>query len=290
MTFSHYKAPDDMSAGLGSLVILAGVLGMVTNIAGAQEYDSSRDRSSSRGADSSVLHNFEKSVQPAAEDKGRDESHSGRPYRREHDDHGDGVGGDLEEGFVQGMVNMSMNLIAAGGASSMQRIQPGADSLLYRDNGEPLIPFARYDFAYQHVSSGISAHVSRFEGGYGPMGLYLEDYTFNESAPTAALDIKRQMFLYRMSVSQAEVDIGFGQSVITGTQRTVIKAVSLRGRFMLNDNISIDLMPVWGDGMDDYELALHYGMQYGSLKIGYRSLNSPSATLSGPFAGLAFYY
>ncbi|MDD5057589.1 MAG: hypothetical protein PHQ60_06930 [Sideroxydans sp.] len=276
-----------MRAGIGIVAVLVGMLGLAADIAVAQENDSGRSTSNAQGADTSELHKFEKSVQPSPPENQQNRHHADRSHDSEHDD---GFGSELLGSFTQAMMELTMNMFAAGGASSLQRLDQGAGESPYRNKGEPVIPFARYDFAYQQVSSDITAHVNRFEGGYGPAALLLEDYTFNESAPSATLDIKRQMVLYRMSVGQHEVDLGLGQSTIVGMQRTSISAVSVRVRFMLGENISIDVNPVWGDGMDDYELALHYGMQYGALKIGYRSLNTPGASLSGPFAGLALYY
>jgi hypothetical protein len=275
-----------MRAGIGCVGVLVGML-WAADIAAAQENDSSRSPSNAQGADTSELYKFEKSVQPSPPENRQSEHHANRSHNNEHDD---GFGSELGASFAQAMMELTMNMFAAGGVSSLQRLDHGAGEALHRNEGEPMIPFARYDFAYQHVSSDITAHVNRFEGGYGPAALLLEDYTFNESSPSATLNVQRQMVLYRMSVGQHEVDLGLGQSTIAGMQRTSISAVSVRVRFMLGENISIDVHPVWGDGMDDYELALHYGMQYGALKIGCRSLNTPGASLSGPFAGFALYY
>lgn len=93
-----------------------------------------------------------------------------------------------------------------------------------------------------------------------------------------------------MLFNQAEIDIGLGESVISGMQRTAVGVVSLRGRFMFGENVSVDIMPIWGSGMSDYELAMQWGRQFGSMRIGYRTLRSPVVSLSGPFAGLALYF
>lgn len=237
-----------------------------------------------QGTDTSVLRRFEKGVQPAPERKS--ESRYVAPSRVSEEDE-NGIGDDLAQEFTDAF----MNLVIEGGQYTMQRVAPGADELLRRNAGEPLVPFVRYDFAYQHVSSSIDASIHRFEGGYGPVALLLENFTFKERAPSNTLKVERQMILYRMSVgNEAEVDVGIGKSVITGMQRTTINVISLPVKFMIGENTSVELRPAWAGTVDDYEVALHWGMQFGSVKAGYRILSSPGASLNGPFAGIAFYY
>lgn len=268
-------------------VILAGIFGMAVDIAAAHEDNSSPNSSSSHGADTSVLHSFEKSVQSAPENNRQSNPQTASSPRREHDD---GVGHELGEEIIEGLLDVTMTILAEGGRSTLRRLDPATDVPLQRTDGDPSIPFVRYDFGYQRVSANIDAHINRFEGGYGPVALFLEDYSFNETSPASTLKIQRHMLLYRMSGKLAEIDFGFGESVISGMQRTTVGAVSLRGRFVIDENVSIEVMPIWGGGMSDYELALQWGRQFGSLKIGYRALYSPDVSLSGPFAGFALYF
>ena len=273
--------------GMWRVAVLAGIFGMAADIAAAHEDNPGRKAPSPQGADTSVLHRFEKSIQSATESNKQSDPLPESYYRTKHDD---GIGHELGDALVEELVNVAMTILAEGGKSTLQRLDPATEGRLYRNEGDPSIPFVRYDFAYQQVSANIDARSSRLEGGYGPVALFLEDYSFNETLPASTLDIQRQMLLYRMSGQQAEFDIGLGQSVITGAGRTVVGAVSLRCRFTLGENVSMEILPVWGGGMSDYELALYWGRQYGSLKIGYRSLSSPDVSLNGPFAGFALYF
>lgn len=269
-------------------VALAAVMfWLAADRAAAQDHNPNQNSPKTQGTDASVLGNFEKDIQPESAGDKQNEHRKESPRRKEQDD---GLGGELVEGVVQGLAGVTIGILAGGGGASLQRIAPGGDASLYRKDGEPLIPFARYDFAYQRVSADISAHINRFEGGYGPVALYLEAYTFNEKSPDSTLEIQRQMILYRMSGQRTEIDIGLGKSIIVGRLRTEINALSIRGRFVLDDNLSIDVQPIWGDRMNDYELTVLYGRQFASLKMGYRSLTSPGASLSGPFAGFALYF
>ncbi len=274
-----------MKAEMWRVAVLAGSLAMSVDIAAAHEDGSSPRSSGAQGVDTSVLHGFERSVQAASGSSNQNNPQSSG--RRGHDD---GIAHELGEELVQGVVDVAMTILSEGGRSTLRRLDPATDVPLQRNDGEPSIPFVRYDFAYQQVSSNIDAHINRLEGGYGPIAVFLEDYSFNETSPTSTLKIQRHMLLYRMSGQQAEVDIGLGESVISGMQRTTVGAVSLRGRFVIDENFSIEVMPIWGGGMSDYELALQWGRQYGSLKVGYRALYSPDVSLSGAFAGFALYF
>jgi hypothetical protein len=273
---------------MGCVAAMVGAMVIAAGAAAAQENNSSQASSGSEST--GVLHGFEESVQSASEKSSQNQSRT-KSYQKGQ---AHGAGGELAEGiaegFAEGLVNVAMYVLSEGGASSMERIDPGADASLRRNEGDPLIPFVRYDFGYQRVSANITARINRFEGGYGPVALFLEDYTLSERLPASTLKIKRHMFLYRMSMNRVEIDIGLGKSVIAGMRRTVIDAVPLRVRAMLTENVSVDLMFVGGDGMDDSEVALHWGRQFGSFKVGHRTLHSDGASLSGPFAGMAFYF
>lgn len=236
---------------------------------------------SSQGREEGALRKFEKSTQPTSTRNGRGDTQSEVPYSKGHDDNG----------LLQFALEVVGEMFAMGGRSSMSRILPqGESSSVPRMNGEPLIPFIRYDFAFQRISSDISARSNRIEGGYGPLALYLEDYAFIENNPPSALNVGRLMFLYRMAGDVTEIDVGLGRTVLAGATRTEIDAITVRAKYRFNEHFALDFQPVFGDRLYDLELALSYGQQFGAIKVGYRSLNSPSDSLSGVFTGLAFYY
>lgn len=244
-------------------------------------------QSSNPPDDNSMLQKFEKSVQPPA-DKPANPQPAPAP---DHDknNHKDDLGDEL----AQDMMDVVVDVVAELGRATTQRLSPKTDISLRRDDGDILIPFVRYDFAYQNISSNIDAHINRLEAGYGSVGLMLENYVLRERIPSNTLTINRQMLLYRMSMNRSvEVDFGLGQSVISGLQRTTLNSLSLPVKVILgeNENIALELRPTWANTMDDYEIALLWVKSFGSLKIGYRSLNSSGATLNGPYAGFAFHY
>ena len=277
---------SNIGSGRWLVAVLACILGMTVDAAAKDVSSTSPD------SDAGVLRKFEKTIQP---DSG---NNNVRPPRREpsrtREEHDDSIGHELGEelatDFVNGLVNVVSTVIVDGGRATMQRVSPDNESSSRRNDGDALIPFVRYDFGYQRVSSNIEATFNRLEGGYGPFALYIEEYGFHEAAPVSVLRVQRQMFLYRVAGQYTEIDFGLGRSVISGAKRTVMDAFSLRGKFMLTDYASIDFTPVWGNGMDDYELALHWGRQFGSFTVGYRSLQTSGASLNGPFVGFALFF
>ena len=51
--------------------------------------------------------------------------------------------------------------------------------------------------------------------------------------------------------------------------------------------IGIELRPAWAEHIQDYDAALLLGWRFASVKIGYRWVESPHESLSGPYAGLS---
>jgi len=278
---------SNIGSGKWHVAVLACALVMTVDSAVANDVSST-----SPDSDAGVLRKFEKSIQP---DSGNNNvSPPQREPSRTREEHDDGIGHELGEelatDFVNGLVNVVSTIIVEGGRATMQRVAPDDSSSSRRNDGDALIPFVRYDFGYQRVSSNIEATFNRLEGGYGPFALYLEEYGFHEAAPVSVLRVQRQMFFYRVAGQHIEIDFGLGRSVVSGAKRTAMNAFSLRGKFMLTDNASVDFTPVWGNGMDDYELALRWGRQFGSFAVGYRSLQTSGASLNGPFVGFALYF
>lgn len=200
------------------------------------------------------------------------------------------LGDDLVGELMGDMVGAVVGIAGHMGALTLQRLGSGADADTRREEGDILVPFVRYDFFRQQVVSNIYATDHRLEVGYGPVALLVEKYTFYQQ-PNDTLTINRKLFLYRMSPTRnAEIDLGFGETVVSGLQNTSLGTFSLPIAVMLGDNVSLEFRPTWSNNLDDYEGAVHVGGRYGSLKLGYRSLSTNGAVLNGPFAGFSLYY
>ncbi len=205
---------------------------------------------------------------------------------------GDGrpLGDDLVGELMGDMVGAVVGIAGHMGALTLQRLGSGADPDTRREEGDILVPFVRYDFFRQRAIAGIYATDHRLEVGYGPVALLVEKYTFYQQ-PNDTLTINRKLFLYRMSPTRdAEIDLGFGETVVSGLQNTSLGTFSLPITVMLGNNVSLEFRPTWASNLDDYEGAVHVGGRYGSFKLGYRYLSTVGAVLNGPFAGFSLYY
>ncbi|UCG59105.1 MAG: hypothetical protein JSU70_06270, partial [Phycisphaerales bacterium] len=89
-----------------------------------------------------------------------------------------------------------------------------------REPGDPLIPFVRFDAAYQDVESDVEALDYRVQVGYGPIGFELNHTRYWEQVPSDRLDIYRLYGLYRLSFgNMIEADLGLGAIILDGDER-----------------------------------------------------------------------
>jgi hypothetical protein len=265
----------------GSLINFSAINLLIVAILGSANFAYSQENSTSNSNDDSKLRKFERSIQPSQQSTVATVPVSTRYDYRNHFHSEPGIS--LSDEF--------MNWIGELGQLTWQRPNLADDSESKRNEGDILIPFIRYDFAYQKIASNIHANSHRLEAGYGPFAVFLEEYILNETAPDNTLKVSRQLLLYRMSPDPMfEVDFGIGQSIVSGVQRTTLDTISLPIKVVFSENVALAFRPAWAGVMSDYEIALHIGQQYGSINVGYRTLNAPDSRLSGPFAGLSIYY
>lgn len=251
--------------------------------------------------DDSPLRKFEKGARPAPSSEPAPQAPapplSGSPNDGEHDD--DWLGdfldflfspsGGSSAGNASGD-DTSPGLLAAATDLTMARLDPGTDISLRRDEGDALIPYIRYDFAYQNVSSSISGYDNRIELGYGVVSILADDYHLTDGAYGVSLTVDRYLLQYRVSVDRrSEFDFGVGETDLLGANYTRLGTVSIAARFMVADNLMLELRPTWARTVQDYEGAAAYARRGWSLKAGYRSMTSPGGTLRGPFIGFSLY-
>jgi hypothetical protein len=182
-----------------------------------------------------------------------------------------------------------------GGVASWARVASDDDcydlDCIPREMGEPLIPFARFDFSYQDVESDVDANDYRFEGGLGPVGFQFNQTHYKEELSEDSLDLIRLHGLYRMSFgTMVEVDLGLGALTIDGNDRDTRFSLTLPVRIYPYDWLGVEVRPAWADGVTDWDVALLLSAPYASLKAGYRWVSSPSESLNGPYVGLAVHF
>lgn len=164
-----------------------------------------------------------------------------------------------------------------------------------REPGDPLIPFVRFDAAYQDVQSDVEAFDYRVQVGYGPLALELNQTRYWEQAPPDSLDIYRVYGLYRLSIGNVlEVDTGLGAIIIDGAETNT--GLSATTPILLHpvDWLVAEFRPMWSDihgsVTQEYEVALLLNYGYVALRGGYRWTTSPLESLDGPFVGFSVRY
>lgn len=173
---------------------------------------------------------------------------------------------------------------------TMHRLDPQAEAAVRRDDGDILIPYVRYDFAYNHVSSSISGVDNRLELGWGVIGILADEYYLTDSAYGVSLTMDRYLLQYRLSINRrGELDLGVGETDLLGANYTQLGTVSVAARFIAAEHLMVEFRPTWANTIQDYEGAVAYTRSGWSLKAGYRSMTSPGGTLQGPFVGFALH-
>lgn len=211
-----------------------------------------------------------------------------------------------DDSCLGGIVNLYFELVAdvfmTYGKISWTRIHKDFDpdfplykGLEYRKPGESLIPFVRFDYGYQNVASDMDASDYRAEFGYGPFGFQVRKTSYVEDDPDDTLDINQFYALYRMSLgNKVEIDLGLGVFQIEGNEKNSAFSFTVPVLIHPNEIIGIELRPGWteihGNSIMDYDIALLCGWRYISLRIGYKSLNAPGASLNGPYIGVSLRY
>lgn len=199
--------------------------------------------------------------------------------------------GGLAEFWAQVFAQALQYTLWDGGACSWERVTDGAASGAEpapRRLGDPLIPFARFDLAYQYVESDVEALDVRAEAGFGPFGAHLDYTRYWEQAPADRLDLVRVLGLFRMSFgSTVEADLGCGVLTLNGDQPDSRFLLSLPVLIHPSPYWGVEFRPAWAARVSDYDLAALLTWRCASLKLGYRWVDSPNESLDGPYAGFS---
>lgn len=84
-----------------------------------------------------------------------------------------------------------------------------------------------------------------------------------------------------------ETDLGFGSLTLQGDDTTSSFLFSVPVLIHPDKHWGLEFRPAWSDRVSDYDLAALLTWRYASVKAGYRWVNSPHASLNGPYIGLS---
>ncbi len=167
--------------------------------------------------------------------------------------------------------------------------------------GEPVLPFARFDGAYQTVATNVNASDFYAQIGHEAFGLDVRHTRFTETNPSDHLDVYRIHGLFRLggafesgilrqdTQSFWEVDVGLGYVQLDGNNRQGALSITLPLLVYPSKHWGVEFRPAWAtineSTLQDYDLSAHFLLRYVGVKVGYRWLKSPNLDLSGPTIG-----
>lgn len=251
----------------------------------------------------SELRKFEEDVtRPHKAEKSQRHSRKSPDRKESADDVSESGGSKLEEEIVSAVVEIMIDAVMYPGLYSLERVTPAALNDEYdeyaatpRTLGEGVIPYARLDMSYNRVSSDVYAMSARAEIGYGPFGFEVRRASYSETDPGASLDVQQYHVLYRMSLEDhVELDLGLGEYELNGVAQNSGKSSTVHLLIHPSEQFGIEVRPSWatinGNGIRDHELAISYGERFWAARAGYHWLESPAASLNGPFVGFSVRY
>lgn len=261
--------------------------------------------------DDSPLRKFERGARPAQNPQptphpprsaGPDEHGSGgstdHGYNDPDENHRDDdffgdLLGDLLSDILNGLFSHHHSHASSGtgGGITMQQQDPGIDDDVQHEAGDVLMPYVRFDSAYNNVSSSIYGNDNRLEIGYDDISFLADLYYLTDSTYGTSFSVDRYLLQYRLPVKpRGEVDFGVGRTNMYGASFTQLGTLSVAARFIVKDHVMLEFRPSWTHTIQDYEGTVAYTWTGFTLKAGYRSMTSPGGTLQGPFIGFALHY
>ena len=161
--------------------------------------------------------------------------------------------------------------------------------------GDPTMPLARFDFAWQAVESDVDAYDFGLEVGYSAVAVRGRLTHYRENDPGDTLDLSSLLLLWRIPVSGVlELDVGFGGAELDGeaSQSGFDFSFALRG-WIPERHVGFEYRGEFidiGDGLSSHDFCVLLHVNCFALRGGYRLLHSAGDSLDGPFAGASVMF
>ena len=161
--------------------------------------------------------------------------------------------------------------------------------------GDPIVPMARFDYAWQAVEDDVEAHDFGLELGYSAVALRGRLTRYRENDPGDTLDLSSLLLLWRIPITGAiEFDVGFGRAELDGvdSQTGFDFSLALRG-WIPDRRLGFEYRGEFidiGDGLSSQDFCVLLHMPWFALRGGYRTLHSAGDSLDGPFVGASVLF
>jgi len=185
-------------------------------------------------------------------------------------------------------------MIIAGYGDALRRMDPQATTVEPREKGEKMLPLFRVDMDYQYIDSDVEAIGLHLETGYGPFAAQMRQSRFTEDNGDDLNATAINLLLRATYAKYFEFDMGAGAFQLNGEDENWGFHVTTPFLVHINDHVGFEYRPSWttlkGNSIREGDLAMMFGRKSTSLKVGYRTLQSPSLELDGFFAGVSLHW
>jgi len=247
-------------------------------------------------AQASSLGDFEKSA-TTDRDEFSDSSSSGSSERCAGPQEDDSLSCSLLRSIFSIVADVTKAAVVIGISESHARAKGITESergLVPRLEGEPLIPMARLDLAYQHIDADLSSLDGRIELGKGPWALQSRMTSFYDRSADERMNFAQFHAVMRLSFgNHFSLNPGVGLVNLSGQDSHWGGSLALPMYWHFHPNVGLELINAYGVGdvaVDDKDYGVLISYKNTSVKLGLRRLISPAVTLSGYYVGLSYRY
>lgn len=188
------------------------------------------------------------------------------------------------EDFFRDIFSEILGDILSGGISG-SRIAGESRSL-----GDQLLPVFKTDLNCQSTGSDIIAIDAKTELGHGPLAIQFRRTHFSEDEPKDKLNITKYYGLLRFFwCCNFELDFGLGGLTLQGNETNTAFSLTVPFKIYPERWFGICFLPSWSflnrNVINDYDISVPFTIDYFSLQIGYRWVESLNESLNGPYVG-----
>ncbi len=175
--------------------------------------------------------------------------------------------------------------MVAGGAYGMEL----SGNRVY---GDPIFPMVRLDTGVQYISSDITAYGYGVELGQAILAADFRHTYYNDRLFDDTLHFYQLHALYRMGFGRrVETNLALGGMWLRGEESASAFSLGFPVRYWPSRRLGVEVRPMFGffeaGTLNDLEAGILLRYAHGSLRLGYRWVESRGERLSGPRIGFS---